>query len=371
MRITSRSLLALLALAALLPAAAAFSAPAVHVPRALSTAAAQPLLPARPVALRITQPPLAVATTPPELEEKQLDTGSLGRYIFAVLIQMILVTVSFGFVDLYCYGPIPFGEDLALGGPLPWQAVVAIFIGMSLRSRLFSPLDNSRPELRVGSTDEEDEVLKGRLEELSKIKKSELSRECAKRGIATDSTTDTMDREEYAERLNTYFARKALGGRPGEGEDRKMPGWTPPGVVFPLMWVGVVAPLRAFASSMVYEASTGRLNAGHLNDPVLLWLVFHLCLGDTWNCVNNVERRTGAAVPGVTLVWLSTLYAAKQYYDIVPLAGILLGISAVWITVAGALVADTWRINNEIEPEPLYPYKSPGMRSITRLSFEE
>ena len=67
MPITSRSLAL-----ALLPAAAAFSAPAVHVPRASSTAAAQPLLAARPVALRITQPPLAVATTPPELEEKQL-----------------------------------------------------------------------------------------------------------------------------------------------------------------------------------------------------------------------------------------------------------------------------------------------------------
>ena len=62
----------------------------------------------------------------------------------------------------------------------------------------------------------------------------------------------------------------------------------------------------------VYEASTGRLNEAHLNDPVLLWLVMHLCLGDTWNTMNNAEGRTGAAVPAVAVVWLSAVFAAKQ-----------------------------------------------------------
>jgi len=149
-----------------------------------------------------------------------------------------------------------------------------------------------------------------------------------------------------------------------------VPSWAPPGVVFPLMWIGVVAPLRAFSTSLVYEASTGRLNEAHLNDPVILWLALHLCIGDTWNTINNVESRTGAAVPGVVAVWLSTLFAAKQYYDIAPLAGVLLGLTAVWITVAGALVVDTWRLNNEVAAEPLYPYKKVGYRSVTRLFFE-
>ena len=53
-----------------------------------------------------------------------------------------------------------------------------------------------------------------------------------------------------------------------------------------------------------------------------------------------------------------------------PLAGYLLGATAVWILVAGALVADTWRINNAVAPEPLYPYKKVGYRSQTRLFFE-
>ena len=54
-----------------------------------------------------------------------------------------------------------------------------------------------------------------------------------------------------------------------------------------------------------------------------------------------------------------------------PLAGGLLALTAVWITVAGALVADTWRINNERAPEPLFPYKRKGRVSQTRFWFED
>ena len=38
---------------------------------------------------------------------------------------------------------------------------------------------------------------------------------------------------------------------------RKMPTWTPPGVVFPIVWLLVIGPIRAFTSAMVY-ATTGR-----------------------------------------------------------------------------------------------------------------
>jgi len=38
---------------------------------------------------------------------------------------------------------------------------------------------------------------------------------------------------------------------------RKMPTWTPPGVVFPVVWLLVIGPIRAFTSAMVY-ATTGR-----------------------------------------------------------------------------------------------------------------
>ena len=127
-----------------------------------------PLL-AAAVQLRVA-PPLLAEEAPPE--EIELDLGSLGRYFFAVILQLLCITTAFGFVDLACYGPLP--GDVQLGGPLPWPAVVAIFLALSVRSRFFNLLNNARPELETGAKSQ---------------------------------------------------------------EDRTMPSWTPPGVVFPIMWV--------------------------------------------------------------------------------------------------------------------------------------
>lgn len=305
--------------------------------------------------------PLVAVATAPEGDPIQFDWGAMGRYGFAVLIQIFLISTVFGAVDLYCYGPLP--GDVQLGGPLPWQAVAGIFFAMSVRSRVFSPLDNSRPELRGVSM--ADDVELKELVTNGKPKRSLLREACEARGLLVDGT---YDKKMLVDKLQEYF--EAAEASSDRAKERQMPSWTPPGVVFPIMWVLVVGPLRALSSSMVYEAATGRLNEAHLNDPVLLWLILHLCIGDTWNTVNNVEGRTGAAVPGVALVWLSTVFAAGQFYDVSPMAGLLLGLSAVWITVAGALVTDTWRINSALDAEPLYPYKRRGMRSATRFWAE-
>jgi len=243
----------------------------------------------------------ALRTPAATLSAKTLDADALLKYSGAVATQMAAVTATFGALDL--------ATDAALGGPLPWPAVTALFWGLSLKSRVFSPLVNSRPDLN-----------------------------------------------------------KAVDGEKTRGfNDRAMPSWTPPGVTFPIMWVLIVGPLRAFSSTLVWEA-TGM----HLLSPVLLCLMLHLSIGDTWNCVNNVEKRLGAAVPGVLCVWASVLFATGQYYAVSPLAGGLLGLTAVWITVAGLLVADTWRINSseaggKWEGEPLFPYKG---EVDTRFWFE-
>lgn len=234
---------------------------------------------------RALAPATVVRARPVVAEE--LDVDAVGRYAGAVGLQVATVTAVLGAADT--------ATGLVTGGePLPWQAVTAIFFMLSLKSRTFSPLDNSRPDLKKAASGE---------------------------------------------------------GTGGFG-DRVMPTWTPPGVVFPIMWVLVVAPLRAYSSTLVWEA-----HGGHLLDPTLLCLVLHLSIGDTWNTVNNVERRLGAAVPGVACVWLSVVFAVSQYYGADPLAGQLLALTAVWITVAGALVADTWRVNNAVAAEPLFPYK--------------
>ena len=129
-------------------------------------------------AQRRAAPPLSLAP-PEEANEIQLDAGGVAWYFFAIMLQLLGITTAFGFVDLSCYGPLP--GHVELGGPLPWPGVVAIFLALSVRSRVFNPLNNERPELETGAKSQ---------------------------------------------------------------EDRIMPSWTPPGVTFPIMWVLVVAPLR-------------------------------------------------------------------------------------------------------------------------------
>ena len=77
---------------------------------------------------------------------------------------------------------------------IPSGVVIALFMFLSLRSRLFSPLSNKRPDLK----------------------------------------------------------KAVQGEETGGFNDRVMPSWTPPGVTFPIMWVLVVAPLRAFSTSLVW-----------------------------------------------------------------------------------------------------------------------
>lgn len=80
--------------------------------------------------------PRAVAAPEPV---RDLDAGAVARYVSAVGLQMIAISATFAAADA--------AADNFLGGSLPYQAVTAMFFLMSLKSRTFSPLDNSRPNL--------------------------------------------------------------------------------------------------------------------------------------------------------------------------------------------------------------------------------
>lgn len=130
---------------------------------------------------------------------------------------------------------------------------------------------------------------------------------------------------------------------------RIMPTWTPPGVVFPIMWLLIIGPIRAVTTAMVYDVT------GSYANLAILSLMLHLSVGDVWNTINNVERRYGASVTGIVLVWLSNAHAAYQYYQVSPMAGQLLCLPLIWLTVAGALITRTWQLNPDEETGELYP----------------
>ena len=85
--------------------------------------------------------------------------------------------------------------------------------------------------------------------------------------------------------------------------------------------------------------------------------ILHLTIGDIWNTINNTEKRYGAAVSGVICVVLSVINAAYQYSLVDPMAGKLLGGTAIWLVTAAALITDTWRLNpgEDGKKVPLFP----------------
>ena len=122
-----------------------------------------------------------------------------------------------------------------------------------------------------------------------------------------------------------------------------------------------VAPASVIVTATLIYASAGR----SLVAPPLLALVLHLCVGDTWNCITNVERRLGTAAVGVFGVLASVYFAVAVYFKALPLAGYLLAPSAVWISIATVLTWAIWNIN---EPrEPLLPQKGDGLGAPLRL----
>lgn len=222
-----------------------------------------------------------------------LDTGAIGRYFVALAVQMGLLTGFLTAIDMTV-------SSLGLAGKIPFAVNFFFFYVLALKSRVFNPMSNERPKPATKELDTQDTVAP-------------------------------------------------------TPEARKMPSWTPPGVVFPIVWLLIVGPLRAIASSMVVSkllavgggsvAATARYGSTQV-----LSLMLHLSIGDIWNTINNSERRYGTSVLGVCFVWISAAVAASQYYQIVPLAGKLLSLPLVWLTIASSLIFRTWQLNN---PNPI------------------
>jgi len=127
------------------------------------------------------------------------------------------------------------------------------------------------------------------------------------------------------------------------------PKWAPPPLAFPIVWMSI-AVLRVISSLLVWQ----EMNQQFLTLPLIAFAI-HLAFGDTWNTIFTVEKRLGAAVPVVIFgPWLSALIVTVLYWQVKPIAGLILAPSCVWLTVATFLVINIWQLNGK---EPLYPVK--------------
>ena len=202
----------------------------------------------------------------------KLDTDALAKYAGALVIQVGLIAGLFTGLDKLV---------AAFDIQVPFALNCFGFYAVALKSRIFNPLSNKRPQT-------ENKEIEG-------------------------------------------------------AQERKMPNWTPPGFIFPIVWLLLIGPLRAFSTSLIYDTT------GSYAHPAILSLMLHLSIGDIWNTINNVERRYGASVLGVLCVWISAAFAAFNYYQVLPLAGQLLSLKLIWLTIASSLIFQTWRLNPDPE----------------------
>lgn len=239
-------------------------------------------------------------TDAPSETKKVLDTEALLKYGTASVVQLSLISLFFYGIDSALAATT---KATTLPAPLTWMICYAF----SLKSRVFNPLNNARPN-----------------------------------------------------------RQKAIEGEGSAGfKDRKMPTWTPPGVVFPIVWLLIVAPLRATSSTIIVQS------LGKYCTIPLMSLMLHLSCGDVWNTINNTERRYGTSVLGIATVYFSALHAAWQYYQVNAFAGKLLGATAIWLTIASSLIIRTWQINPDQngKKESLLPLKNFGEKSLTQFSW--
>ncbi len=257
-------------------------------------------------------------------ESSSIDLEAIGKYGAAAVIQLSLISALLAGLD-YAIPTISGGQQLLLPTPITW----ILFYGLSLKSRVFNPLNNSRPD-RTKAVSEE--------------------------------------------------------GSAGF-KDRIQPSWTPPGFIFPIVWILLISPLRATSSTLLVgqlasvasaasaagSASVAASAADHVYFTLpIMSLMLHLTCGDVWNTINNTEKRYGTSVLGIGAVYTSAAFAAMQYYAIYPLAGKLLGATLIWLTIASSLIVQTWRLNvdgESGEKDSLLPMRGEGEESKTQFSW--
>jgi len=257
-----------------------------------------------------------------EIEKRVLDTEAIVKYVAAITIQMVLFKGFFTGIDVLLST-----FDIQQT-QIPFAVNFIFFFVFSLKSRIFNPLSNERPQ-----------------RDTKEIK---------------DKTNNNTEEEGVSSSSSSSLPA------------RKMPEWTPPGITFPIVWILLIAPLRAASSALL--VSSGNIDYA---STTILTLMFHLSIGDTWNTINNVERRYGTSCVGVLCVWLSAAFAAYSYGQVEDpaLAGKLLSLPLIWLTIASSLIIRTWQLNpnpDTGQKESLLPTKPASQEgSITKLVWFE
>jgi tryptophan-rich sensory protein len=124
---------------------------------------------------------------------------------------------------------------------------------------------------------------------------------------------------------------------PGEWyRDLDKPVWTPPGFVFPLVWMSLYV-------AMSYAAMRVALTDGAAQ-ALALWAV-QIAFNTLWSPVFFGLKRMRAAMIVLGCLWVAVALTMVSFYLQDPLAGLLMAPYLLWVTIAGALNLSVWRRN--------------------------
>ncbi len=118
------------------------------------------------------------------------------------------------------------------------------------------------------------------------------------------------------------------------------PSWTPPNAVFGPVWT-VLYVLMGVAAWLVWQ------RVGFSGAPRALGLFgVQLVLNALWSYLFFGLQRPGIACLDITLLWLAILATAIAFWQVRPMAGVLLVPYLCWVGFASALNFELWRLNS-------------------------
>lgn len=144
--------------------------------------------------------------------------------------------------------------------------------------------------------------------------------------------------------LIATFAAGATGSLfpPGQWyKSLEKPWFTPPNWVFPVMWTSIYI-LIAFAAARV----AGQDGSAY---AMAFWAA-QIAFNALWTPIFFGLRRLKAALPVMGGLWVTVAGALVMHWQVDVWAGLAFVPYLAWVTVAGALNYEVWRLNPNVAP---------------------
>jgi benzodiazapine receptor len=142
--------------------------------------------------------------------------------------------------------------------------------------------------------------------------------------------------------LALTFGAAALGARflPDEWyRQLKKPTWNPPNTIFAPVWT-ILYLLMAAAAWLVWR----RYGISGAALPLTLFIV-QLLLNAAWTWLFFGRHQTRGALVDIAVLWVVILTTLISFWNLEPLAGVLLVPYLAWVSFAACLNWTIWRMN--------------------------